>query len=501
MYLPVVANTTTEPNINDRVQLHTKTANITGITVNAARRSVARFSGIQYATASRWQAPVINQLKGDVDATEFAPICPQLHGNRDWYISVAKAFGGKDADIPSRPELTEDCLYLNIWTPDTDKKNLPVVVWIHGGSNKNGYSYEPNYLGHHLAARDVVVVSIAYRLGVLGFLSHKDFPVPGSGNFGLLDQITALEWIQHYISAFGGNPNNITLFGESAGAADIGYLMFAPSARLLFHKAISQSGGWVVGRQTTLAMASELGASFASAAGEHGDLQSLYLLAPEELVALAASHFEGHYWDPVIDGETLPDTMPTLLKSQDFTKLPLLIGSNRDESLMYLPANVDEGDWLSALQRSFGPAAKEFIERDAHLPLRERMNRLQTALSYLCPSRLLAAANSAGGGSSYVYEFTRVRSTPHGLGAYHGAEIPYILNTHDDWLPTDQTDRQLTQSMMDFWMRFAQTGDPTFPGSPIWKAYTQTKPWVMQLDIPLQSGISRNDFCATLPLS
>ena len=341
--------------------VETPSARISGQRVATRNAPVAQFTGIRYARAQRWQAPVLETPAGEVDAGATASICPQQQGNPDWYKRVAAAFGHPGSVVPPRPPIDEDCLFLNVWSPDPQtRKPLPVMVWIHGGSNKNGYSFEPNYLGHELASEGVVVVSIAYRLGVFGFLAHPEFEVPGSGNFGLLDQITALQWIAANIHHFGGDAGNVTLFGESAGAADIGYLMASPMADGLFQRAISQSGGWSAQRETTLASQAVAGHTFARSAlsaasgtaaeqhaaeskdaenGENTEAPAALRRMPvEQLLELAASHFKGHYWDPVIDGAVLRSSIPQLLKQGEFRHLPLLIGFNSDEGLMYQPA-------------------------------------------------------------------------------------------------------------------------------------------------------------------
>lgn len=236
-------------------------SNYTGMSVLARNGDeVLRFSGIRFADAPvgdwRWRKPrPVDRPPADVpmDATTWPPACVQDDGNVEWYQDVAAAFGQPREAAPKRPDTAEDCLFLNIWTPD-ERAQLPVMVWIHGGANVNGWSFEPNYRGRELAAMDAVVVSIQYRLGVFGFLAHPalsaESPHTSSGNYGILDQIEALRWIQANIAGFGGDPDNVTLFGESAGAGDIAYLLLSPLAEGLFHRAISQV---VAGPQTNAA--------------------------------------------------------------------------------------------------------------------------------------------------------------------------------------------------------------------------------------------------------
>ena len=468
---------------------------IKGQKVATKQGQVAQFSGIRFATSERWQAPKIEALQGEIDATEFAAICPQLNGNTTWYEQVAAAFGQPASVIPDRPVADEDCLFLNIWTPQPNKSAaLPVMVWIHGGSNKNGYSYEPNYLGHQLAAQGVVVVSIAYRLGVFGFLAHPEFTLPGSGNYGLLDQIAALSWIQTNISLFGGDPDNITLFGESAGAADIGYLSAAPAAQTLFHRAISQSGGWQVRRAAPIQTQSVLGKHFADA---HSGLAELYAMTTQKLTEAAAQHFTNHYWDPVVDGQTLPQALPILFENEAVARRPLLIGFNTDEGLMYQPDEVTEAIWWTWLNSHYPQRANQIESELAGQPLRARLNAVSTAGNYACPSRIWADYNAAGS-SSYMYEFATARSQDHGLGAYHGAEIPYIFDTHDNWLPTTPWDIELTDSMTQYWVNFAKSGNPNGPSLPHWPNYSAEKPAVLKLSVRPAPVVWEDNICDLL---
>jgi para-nitrobenzyl esterase len=206
------------------------------------------FKGVPFAAppvgALRWKAPPpVEAWSVERPAQSFAPACMQTRSNVDWYADIAESFGQPRDRAPEPLSVSEDCLYLNIWTPDLQPDaNAPVMVYIHGGSYTGGWSYEPDYHGDAFADQGVVLVSIAYRLGAFGYLA-PDTP-DSTANAGLLDQIAALEWVQANISAFGGDPDRVTIFGESAGAAAVGALMASPAADGLFHRAISQSGGF-----------------------------------------------------------------------------------------------------------------------------------------------------------------------------------------------------------------------------------------------------------------
>ena len=451
--------------------------------------AVMRFSGIRYAEPPvgerRWRAPLGAAPAGRIDATRWPPVCVQDNGTADWYQSVADAFGkaapasgegGPQRTAPAtavlqRPPMDEDCLFLNVWTPSMEGE-LPVLVWIHGGGNVNGWSFEPNYRGAALAAKGVVVVSIQYRLGVFGFLAHPalsgESPAGSSGNYGILDQIEALRWVQRQIRRFGGDPNNITLFGESAGAGNIAYLLLSPLAEGLFQRAVSQSGGWPAEQRRTLAENEAQGVEFLAAAGI-ADLAALRSMPAEELLHTAAEHFSRDYDDPPVDGWLLPAPPEELLREGAFAPRPVIFGHNANEGQPGL-AEPQEAQWREALAEV--PNAKAVQALLGDLPLRERLDALLSATAFDCPSRKLADGFAAAGAPTYFYRFDLVRSGDHGLGAYHGAEIPYIFNTHDAWLPTTAADQALTQRMMGYWLSFAADGDPNQEDAPPWPKWT-----------------------------
>ena len=293
--------------------------------------AVLRFSGIRFAEAPvgqwRWRPPrPVADTSSDspIDATAWPPACVQDDGNVEWYQGIATAFGQAPEVAPKKPDTAEDCLFLNLWTPDVGGR-LPVMVWIHGGANVNGWSYEPNYRGRELAALGVVVVSIQYRLGVFGFLAHPalsaESPHTSSGNYGILDQIEALRWIANNIAGFGGDPDNVTVFGESAGAGDIAYLLLSPLARSLFHRAISQSGGWPADQRRTLVDNEAQGVDFLRRA-KAADIDELRRLPAKSLLAAANEHFKRDYDDPPVDGWLLPEPPADLLARKAFEPRP-----------------------------------------------------------------------------------------------------------------------------------------------------------------------------------
>ena len=435
---------------------------------------VLRLSGIRFAEPPvgdwRWRAPrPVGDTSFDVpvNASAWPPACVQDDGNVEWYQGVAAAFGQPPDVAPTTPDTDEDCLFLNVWTPDLGAR-LPVMVWIHGGANVNGWSFEPNYRGRELAAMGAVVVSIQYRLGVFGFLAHPaltaDSPNASSGNYGILDQIEALRWIQANIDRFGGDPDNVTLFGESAGAGDIAYLLLSPLTEGLFHRAISQSGGWPADQRRTLAANEGQGVDFLTGAGATS-IAELRAFPAESLLAAADEHFKRDYDDPPVDGWLLPAPPADLLARKAFPPRPVMFGFNADEMLMYLGTPTAER-WHEAVEALSEPGAVEEVL--AGLPIPQRFDELASATQFTCPSIALATGFAVGGAPTYVYRFDRIRAGDHGIGAYHGAEIPYVFDTHDAWLPTDDVDRELTRRMMGYWLSFAATGDPNHDDAPLW---------------------------------
>jgi len=456
---------------------------------NQQQPSVAEYLGVPFAkppvAISRWQAPQPQSTRsGPQSAKSFAAGCYQDSYNSDWYRDIVKAFGA-DPSVISDPEFSEDCLYLNIWTPAKNTQdNLPVMVWIHGGSNKAGWSFEPNYRGANLAKHgDVIVISIAYRLGVFGFFNHPELldqnePI----NFGLLDQISALTWIKDNVKNFGGNPNNITLFGESAGAADIGYLMSSPLTKGLFNRAISQSGGFQLQVSTTAEQSAELGSKLQSSLkSKPKNLFEMKAIAADEIFTTAKNALSAHYYSPAIDGISLTQTSyQYLLKNT--VDVDLLVGHNQNEWYMYLDNDAAE---LGKYVQGSAPAIQEQLTNRAAeaASIRHGHDKISTLVDMTCSAYEMASHTQQSNKQAWVYKFTRVRPGTGGqtLLSYHGAEIPYVFDSHDNWLSTDAADRSLSRKMMSYWSNFARNGNPNGNGLPAWESFSAAQPSVLQL--------------------
>jgi para-nitrobenzyl esterase len=449
---------------------------------------VAIFRGIPYAApplgALRWQAPAPHSpATGGRAATRFAPGCYQDSYNTDWYRKVGAAFG-VSPDSFGDPPFSEDCLYLNVWTPALDRRAaLPVIVWIHGGANRGGWSFEPNYDGESLAARGhVVVVTIAYRLGVFGYFGHPQLSGSAApANFGLLDQVAALRWVRAEIRAFGGDPDNVTVAGESAGAEAVGYLAASPLAAGLFRHAISESGGFQMREDLALADAERVGLAVAAALPGSPDLAALRALPSAAVFEAAKRALPDHDYAAVVDGRSLTLPPATYYRRHGLP-VDLLVGTNQDEWYMYLDEDPAK---LAGAVDALAPGAREpLAARAAAEPsVRHGHDKVFSLSEMTCPAYAMAASAAAHGHRAFVYRFTRVRPGRGGatLLAYHGAEIPYAFDTHDAWLRQDRDDQRLTDAMLAYWSNFARHGDPNGIGLASWPAFDDTDARVQEL--------------------
>ena len=455
--------------------------------VRGSGTDVIVFKGIPYVAPPtgdrRWRPPAAADRWTDVrDATQFGPRCP---GTPPARLEDARRRAGA---LGGPGPASEDCLTLNVWTPaKSSGDRLPVMVWIHGGGFNFGGVTGPRVDGTNLARRGVVVVSFNYRLGALGFLAHpalsRESEHQVSGNYGLLDQIAALRWVRANIAAFGGNPENVTLFGSSAGASSQVFLMVSPLARGLFHRAIAQSLGYsAAGPKPRLRVP-----SYGFAAAEaHGlslapDIATLRRLSADEVLARMPNASEtlgvGLYV-PLVDGYVVPDDPPLLVGTNNQSKVPLLIGHNADEGLFYvrdLPKTIED---YRAFVRARFPA--EFVDAvlarypaatDADVAVGAPV--LDTESRFVATAALTARAASRVS-AVYMYRFSRVGPSSRSVwgGAAHTSEVPYVFdNTSGDASQFEEIDRTVSATMAAAWVRFAKTGNPNGGGLPQWPAY------------------------------
>ncbi|MEL0192176.1 MAG: carboxylesterase family protein [Halieaceae bacterium] len=423
---------------------------------------VESFRGIPFALPPvgdrRWRRPIPWQGEGgSYDATEFAPACMQTGSGLAWYHGMMRRVGVDPSNMEG-PRYSEDCLYLNIWTDLDAEGKRPVLIFIHGGSNTGGWSYEPNYHGESLVRRNVVVVTVAYRLGVFGWLSHPDME---ARNLALYDLALSLDWVYQHIADFGGDPNRITVSGESAGATNALHLAISPLSKGRVNQVIHQSGGWPLDDSPDPVEATARGLELASKVlNGQTDLNALRRAPPERVMEAAGAVYADFYFDPIEDPTSLPVTLEAMAKSGNFPALPMMIGTNADERLMYLTA---DGTLEQLLTTRVGPVQRAQVV--SHLSGLDdewqQRNYLGTGLDFLCPSLELASLIEKNGGQAWVYRFDRVRPGFDPIGAYHGAELPYVFDRHDDWLPSSEVDDHLTELMLDYWTSFITGGQPT----------------------------------------
>jgi para-nitrobenzyl esterase len=464
-----------------------------------SRPAVCAFKGIPYAAAPlgelRWKAPQPAPLrKGVFDAFAYGPQC----------VQQGSGTGLPEPGTPP-PARSEDCLNLNIWRP-MQSGIFPVMVWIHGGSLTAGSGSETLYQGDRLAGREqVVVVTINYRLGFLGFLAlpalSKEDPQGSSGNYGLQDQIAALQWVKRNIQSFGGDPNNVTIFGESAGGWSVCNLLASPLAAKLFAHAILESGGCDTTK--TMEAGYKDGEEFASKLGCAGDdpLACLRAQPPDQIwkaldlakqqapqkkggFSLEAAKFT---WVPHLDGFSLKETPIEAIRAGRFNSVPLLVGSNRDEFKLFtvmVPGirELPKSLFRPMYRKAFGKAALERTEelypyRQYHRPLDAILDALgDMALGCKC---FEAAEGVSPAAPVFYYRFDyKKHLLPDMVGAAHGIEIPFVFANLDRPPARYFLTRRLTKKarplsdlMMKYWANFARTGNPNAEGLPVWPQY------------------------------
>ncbi|MFZ3483515.1 carboxylesterase/lipase family protein [Sphingomonas sp. 3-13AW] len=440
------------------------------------------FRGIPFAAPPvgplRWKAPAaFPDWQGVRKAERFGDACVQPRPK------VASIY----ANPPER--MSEDCLVLNVWAPRNARK-LPVVVWIHGGALSGGYGHERYVEGARMAEQGgVVVITINYRLGVLGYLAHESLsaetPEGTSGNYGLLDQIAALRWVQRNIGAFGGDPDNVTIAGESAGALSVMYLMAAPPARGLFHKAIAQSAYMI---STPELRSARHGAPSAEAEGARvmaalgaPDIAALRAIPAEDVLEKATA--AGYAPWGTIDGKLLPRQLVETFDRGEQAPVPLLAGFNSGEirSLRFLlpPAPASAADYEKTIRSRYGDLSDAFLQLYPSSNVAESMLATTRDALYGWTATRLMIKQTAVRQPAYLYYFDHgyPAAQENGLHGFHAAEIPYVFGTAADtppaWpkIPDTAAERRFSRAMMQYWTSFARSGTPVAEGQPAWPAY------------------------------
>lgn len=452
------------------------------------------FLGIPYAAPPvgplRWQPPQpAKKWQGTRDATEFGHRCVQANIFHDMVF--------RD------PGESENCLFLNVWTPAKNRQaKLPVMVWIYGGGFVGGDTSEPRQDGVHLAHKGVVVVSMNYRLGIFGFFVSPELaaesPEHAAGNYGLMDQTAALRWVRKNIAQFGGDPNNVTIFGESAGSFSVSTQMASPLARGLFEHAIGESGGAFYSQGLAyrpLAEREKTDPAFAKQVLGTSDLKQLRAMSWQEIMKRLEAHKGFPPFGPDIDGWFLPESVPEIYAQGKQAHVPVLAGWNKDEPSALAINNPEPPtieSYRKMAEKEFGPRAEEFLKL---FPADTEAQMIQSDIA-LTGARFitfstwawLQAHLATGGQPVYRYHFMRPSPAstfhPLGSGAFHSDEIEYVFGTLDSrpgahWEPADY---KLSDLMQTYWTNFARTGNPNGSGMadlPNWPQYDASDNWLV----------------------
>jgi para-nitrobenzyl esterase len=455
---------------------------------------VKAFLGIPYAAPPvgdlRWKAPApAAKWSGVKKATEFGSHCMQ-----------GKVFGDM---VFHDPGGSEDCLSLNVWVPDKHAEpTMPVMVWIYGGGFVAGTTSESRQEGSHLAQQGVIVVSMNYRLGVFGFMVHPELAAESghnsAGNYGLLDQLAALKWVHDNIAAFGGDPGNVTIFGESAGSFSVSAQMASPLAKGLFQKAIGESGGAFSRSGLSFDAMSARAEKDAKLVKEKlgvSTLAELRAVPAEKLLdVFGKAGPEGFAFGPDIDGYFLPESVPAIFAAGKQNDVALMAGWNHDEGSFetaFAPQKPNAESFKAGAKKDFGDKADEFLklypaDTDEHA-LRSAQDYAGDKFIALSTWDWIEAATKTGKQPVYRYRFdmapfSKDPNAPR-LGAYHSAEIEYVFGQLDS--KTDVTwrdsDRQISDVMQKYWSNFAKNGNPNGPGLAKWPPYTQTDGWPVMI--------------------
>lgn len=457
-----------------------------GMVQGASEGGLTVYRGIPFAAPPvgdlRWRGPQpAAKWDGVKETVKFAPSCMQ---------------GAMNASGAGRgPGMSEDCLYLNVWSPAKSARDrVPVLVWIYGGGFSAGATSEPNYSGENLAKKGVVLVSIAYRVGQMGFLAHPQLSTENknhvSGNYGLLDMIAGLQWVQKNIGAFGGDPHHVTIFGESAGGIAVSMLCASPLAKGLFQGAISQSGGsfgpprpgaTMPGENMKrLADAERAGEAYAKSAGA-ASIADLRKLSADKLPA--GGRGGGMSW-PIIDGYVIPDDQYKLYEAKKYNDTPILVGYNSDEGQSFSPPRTTD-DYVAAVKARYGPFADKLL---AAYPagsgtVAKTARDLTRDATFGWHTWVWARLEAKTGKNKvFYYCFDQHPDYPAGspragYGSPHGADVPYVFEHLNP--QATKSDAEISEAMATYWTNFAKRGDPNGAGVPAWPAFSDANPTVM----------------------
>ncbi len=450
-----------------------------GLLQGISENGLTVYKGIPFAAPPvgdlRWRPPQpAAKWEGLRQATSFAP-GPMQFGNPP---------SGK----------SEDCLYLNVWTPAKSAGDrIPVLVWIYGGGFNAGATSEKVYSGEKLAEKGVVLVSISYRVGQLGFLAHPELsaesPHHASGNYGLLDMIAGLQWVHRNITAFGGDPERVTIFGESAGGIAVSMLCASPLAHGLFQGAISQSGGSFGPPRSTmypgenlkrLADAERAGKAYADSANV-SSIAELRKISADKLPAT-----RGLAW-PIIDGYVIPDDQYRLYEEGRFNETPILVGYNSDEGASFMPARTPE-EYINSVRLRYGPFAENLLVAypvDSGIVPKTARDLMRDAAFGWHTWSWARLQSKAGKSKAFYYYFDQHPEYPKdspraGYGSPHGQDVAYVFEHLDPSNPqTTRMDMEISEAMATYWTNFAKRGDPNGEGVPAWPAFSDANPVVM----------------------
>jgi para-nitrobenzyl esterase len=459
-----------------------------------ATHDIQVFRGIPFAKPPvgdlRWRPPApLSSWTGTRSAETFADACYQ-------------AFS-EDAFVWSRGEFerSEDCLYLNVWAPAEQTESLPVMVWFHGGAHTGGFAHAPLFDGTELARKGVLVVTVNYRLGPWGFLAHPALRAESehdsSGNYGLLDKLASLRWVQNNIEAFGGDPSNVTIFGQSAGSMSVCALMASPLSNGLFHKAIGQSAA-CFNRYGRDPRGEERGSKLAAyLLPSQTNISAEKLREIDNDALLNAATASG--WDQgggliSVDGWVLPEAPAKTFASGRQAAVPVLLGSLANEGVELLPMNtgLTEAGFDTYLNKTFGDLAqpmKQAYQAELSRSPALAQRSINTDLFMALPMRRWAGHQADIGAPSYLYYMDYVPPAyqiyradqpdlnlpagPRSAGAYHSGELAYVFNNvgkvGDFWNPSDTL---MAERITDYWTQFARTGNPNTGGQPEWNPYS-----------------------------